>query len=172
MLCSKKGLLRVPAAHGSRADSADSWERRCGCVWDMGWGELATANSPGLGRESGVIIKGPILASSKPLKQPTDNNSRALGLGFFPITEAFLTPQAYQGQSCQSQKRDEAENNLSSNFPRSEMPDLRHGVFMQHSLSTDHLQTMEKQEIHPASPHNPELYNSLSMTKITLEYCF
>lgn len=52
------------------------------------------------------------------------------------------------------------------------MPDLRHGVFMQHSLSTDHLQTMEKQKTHSSFPQNPELYHTLSVTKIRLEYCF
>lgn len=64
----------------------------CGSLWDMDWGKLATANIPGLGNESGIIIKGPILGSSKPLLKHLIDNSRTVGLGFRLITEGFLNP--------------------------------------------------------------------------------
>lgn len=38
--------------------------------------------------------------------------------------------------------------------------DLRHGGFLQHSLSTDHLQTMEEQAIHSVFQQHPELYDA------------
>lgn len=76
----------------------------CGSLWDKDWGKLATANNPGLGNEPEVIIKGPILGSSKPLiKQPIDN-CRTLGLGFCLITEAFLTPRLIRDSLVKTKK--------------------------------------------------------------------
>lgn len=46
------------------------------------------------------------------------------------------------------------------------------GFSLQHSLSTDHLQTMEEQATHSVFQQHPGLHGSLNMTKIRLECCF
>lgn len=69
MLCSKKGAPEGPSSPGQQQLTLQIPGK--GDVWDMGWGKLATANHPGLGNDSGTIIKGPILGSSKSLlEQP------------------------------------------------------------------------------------------------------
>ena len=50
--------------------------------------------------------------------------------------------------------------------------DLRHRVFLQHSLSIDHLQTVEEQATHNVFQQHPEWYDTLNTTKIRLECCF